>query len=444
MTILRRLPLFLAALLVAAACSKESNAAPDAGAARPAAVKEPVLAVRSPRTGDRRVVSLRQDIEFGRLEAARARAEELGIVAEDGGIAGAEGLLLRARLAALEGQNIAAIRHIEAARAKRPADPDVYATSAEIYAAAGKLDAAWDEIQAGDRACGAAPELTRARGIVWISRQGGAKKGLALLEEASRADPGLPFLARAIGQAHLLLGKEGAAAGNAGVALAHAREAASYDPEDQDVARFLGEALAASGDFDGAIAETERLAARGLPLGGELALLHKKAGMASLLARDRERALDHFAQARKLGLTDPELSTGARILAEETEALVKRGVLAYQADELPACEASFRRALELDPERIDAQNHLGVVLFKKGQFAQAAECWRIVCATAEKEGIRLPEPVHVNLAKAQALAGDPTGARATLEAYLVHDPDGEWATETRTALAALPAPKSDH
>jgi len=425
------------ALLLAASCS-EDPASVSASAA-PESRISPVLALRLPRSADPRVRGLREHIEFGRLEEARALSQELGIIAEDGGVAGSEALLLRARLAALEGQNIAAFRLLEAARKERPSDPDVYATCAEIYASADKLEAAWDEIRAGDAACGPAPELLRARGIVWISRQGGAEKGLSFLEDAARADPDLPFLSRALGQAHLLLGKQGAAAGKASVALAHARRAAAFDPDDVDVARFLGEALASAGDFDGAIATTASLIARGLPLGAELALLHKKAGMAALLRRERESAIDHFALARKLGLSDAELATGAMILEEEADAQVKRGIAAYEQDDLATSEASFRRALEIDADRIEARNHLGVVLFRRGNHAAAAECWEIVCRTAEQEGIVLPEPVHVNLAKARELAGDLTGARAALELYLVHDPDGEWAARTRAALAALPA-----
>jgi tetratricopeptide (TPR) repeat protein len=328
------------------------------------------------------------------------------------------------------------------ARKSRPADPDAYATGAEIYASAGKLESAWDEIKAGDAACGKAPELTRARGIAWISRQGGGKKGLELLEDARKADPSLPFVSRALGQAHLLLGKESAAAGQAEPALAHARAAASYDAADVDVARFLAEALAMGGDLEGALRETQRLVDRGLPLTGELALLHKKAGMAALLARERERALEHFASARRLGLTDEELGSGARILEEEIEARVKSGVEAYGKDDLATAEASFRGALALEPDRIEARNHLGVLLFRKGEFAGAAECWRSVIGTAEAEGLVLPEPVHVNLAKALALAKDLAGARETLEGYLAHHPDGEWVPETRAALAALPAGKS--
>ncbi|MFN0009003.1 MAG: tetratricopeptide repeat protein [Planctomycetota bacterium] len=422
---------FSLSLLAAAACSEE----PLSQASAPESPGSPVLALRTPRNGDARVDLLRKHIEFGRLDEARALSEELGMIGENG----SEALLLRARLAALEGQNIAAFRLVETARQESPADPDVYATCAEIYAAADKLDAAWDEIQAGDRACGSAPELLRARGIVWISRQGGAQKGLSYLEDAKRADPGLPFVSRALGQAHLLLGKQGAAAGKADEALAHARQAISYDPDDVDVARFLTEALALAGDFDGAITATSNLMARGLPLQAELALLHKKAGMAALLRRERPSAIEHFATARKLGLSDVELATGAMILEEQADALVKRGVEAYESNDLAESEASFLRALEIDADRIEARNHLGVVLFKSGDYAGAADCWEIVCRTAEREGIVLPEPVHVNLAKARELAGDIPGARAALEVYLVHDPDGEWAESTRAALAALPA-----
>jgi tetratricopeptide (TPR) repeat protein len=438
---LPRVPVALALLVLTAACSKDPGVAVEARETAPILAKPPgpILAVRTPRVRDPRLETLRADIGFGRLAAARARAEELHLVGEDGGVAGPEAPLLRARLAALDGRNIEAIRLVESARRARPADPDVYATMSEIYAAAGKLDAAWDEIRAGDAASGGAAELQRARGVVWICRQGGARKGLSYLEEALRSDPDLPFLARPLGQAHLLLGKEGAAAGDAAAALGHAREAAAFDPDDVDVGRFLGEALALSGDFDGAITQTLLLVERGLPLGGELALLEKKAGIAALLGEKRERALDHFAAARRLGLSDEELATGARLLDEEVGARVRVGVAAYGAGDFAASEASFRRALALDPERIEARNHLGVVLFQEGEHAEAAVCWETVIATAAREGLTLPEPVHVNLARALALAGDLPRAREALETYLVHHPDGPWAAETRSALDALPA-----
>jgi tetratricopeptide (TPR) repeat protein len=350
----------------------------------------------------------------------------------------AERALLQARFAALSGNNVEAIRAIEAVRKEHPRDASVYATAAEIYAAAGKSDAGWDEVRAGEAAAGAAPELTRARGVLWILRSGGARKGLEHLEAARREDPELPFTDRALSQAHLLVAKEDAGARKAKDALLHAKLAVELDPDDVDARRLLSEVLVLNGDFEGGVAEIRGLVARGEPLTSELALLEKKAGVAALLERDRSRAVQHFATARKLGLTDAELSTGARILDEEAAAKVAKGVEAYKAGDLAAAKAEFLGALKLDPDRIEAKNSLAVVLFKEADYAGASELWRAVLETARKESLVLPEPVHVNLAQALRLGGDPAGARAVLEGYLAREPEGRWKAETQAALAALP------
>ncbi len=423
----------LFALVIAAACSHAAE--PDAPR-YPEIRTAPRLSVRVPRSTDPDIVALRRSIERGRVDAARALQPALARV--DVG----EARVLAARLAAVSGRIVEAIREIEAARKERPADPDVYATAAEIYAGAGKLDAGWDEVKAGDAACGAAPELLRARGVLWISRSGGARKGLGFLEEARRADPDLPFVDRALSQAHLLAGKEDCAARKAADALAHARFAASLDPDDVDARRFLSEALVLNNDFEPAVAEIQALVDRGEPLVAELALLHKKAGIAALLERDRERALRHFAAARKLGLTDAELATGARILGEEAAAKVALGVEAYKAGDLAQAKARSREALELEPDGIQAQNLLAVVLFKENDYTGAIALWRVVLETAQKEDLALPEPVHLNLARAQELGGDANAARATLEAYLEREPSGRWAEDTRAALALLSPKKT--
>jgi tetratricopeptide (TPR) repeat protein len=397
------------------------------------------MATRTPRSADPEIAKLRRCIDRGQVEEARALLPALDRLGPD---CAAEAKLLSARFAALSLKVIDAIRTIETVRKEHPADPDVYATAAEIYVAAGKLDIGWDEVKAGDAACGEAPELGRARGVLWISRSGGARKGLDLLEAARRADPDLPFLDRALSQAHLLVGKEDAAARHAVDALAHARFAASLDPDEVDARRFLSEVLVQNGDFEAGIAEIQRLVDAGEPLSSELALLHKKAGIAALLERARTRAVTHFAAARKLGLTDAELSTGARILEEEAAAKVEQGILAYKVGDFAAAKAGFREALDLDPDRIQAKNHLAVVLFKEADYSAAVVLWRAVLETAVKEALPLPEPVHLNLAQAEALSGDVDGARATLEDYLAREPDGRWAKETRAALLALPAKKS--
>jgi len=420
-------------LALSAACSN-GDPAPSPGPPAPAPARATRRMQRSLEAAE-----LRAALDRGGVEEARSR---LGVLQRLGPGSAAEAKLLSARYSALAGSVIDAIRTIEAARREHPEDPDVYATAAEIYAVAGKLDAAWDEVRSGEAICGRAPELLRARGVVWISRSGGARKGLEFLEEARRADPDLPFVDRALSQAHLLVGKEEAAARGSARALLHARQAAALDPDDVEVRRFLAEALAANGDFEGGIGEVAALVERGEPLTAELALLHKKAGIASLLARDRATALRHFAAARRLGASDEELSTGARILAEESAAVARAGVEAYQSGDLDAAKDSFRRALELEPDSIEAQNHLAVVLFKESDYPGAVALWRSVLAIAAREDLELPEPVHVNLAKAQALDGDLAGARDTLETYLGREPEGRWSCETRAALSALPARKS--
>jgi tetratricopeptide (TPR) repeat protein len=430
----------LSAALVLPACSRRTPVAEAATPASPVAAQVAAgRAVRSPRSVDPDVVKLRRALDFGQADEARALLPALERL---DGPSKPEAPLLSARLSALSRDTIEAIRAIETARKERPLDPDVYATAAEIYAAAGKLEAGWDEVKAGQAACGQGPELSRARGVLWISRSGGARKGLELLEAARRDDPDLPFVDRALSQAHLLVGKEDAAARKTKDALEHARQAATLDPGDVDAQRFLSEALVLGGDFEGGVLVIQALVDRGQPLGAELALLHKKAAIGALLERDRPRAVVHFAAARKLGLTDAELSTGARVLDEEAGKEVEKGVADYQAGNLDAAKAEFRAALELDPDRVQAKNSLAVVLFRQADYAGAVDLWKQVLETARKEDLALPEPVHINLSKAQAQAGDLDGARATLERYLSGDPTGKWAAETRSALSALPVRKT--
>ena len=57
------------------------------------------------------------------------------------------------------------------------------------------------------------------------------------------------------------------------------------------------------------------------------------------------------------------------------------------------------------------------------------------------ETVELPEPVHLNLAQAQALGlGEYAEARITLQAYLDLEPTGRWIEQTRVALSKLPEP----
>ncbi len=417
-------------LVVFAACSRAPTVVPVQNATTVEAAVRTSVSNRAPRSTAADVVALRRAIEFGDLDRARV----LLPAAES---AGTEGVLLRARFANLEGRGVDAMRLVEGAKTARPNDPDTYATAAEIYVARDAFDTAWIEITSGTKACGAAPELDRARGIAWVSRENGADRGLAALLAARAANPSLPFADRALGQAHLLVAKGFVKADKLPEALAAARASLTHDPADVDARRFLGDCLAASGQYGEALLGLRALIAEGQPLESELALLEKRAGFARLLAGDKAGAIDHFLSARAAGLSDEELSSAAEILAEAASARTDAGVAAFQAGELERAEAEFRAALDLWPEEIAAQNHLALVRFRRDDPAEAARLWRGVLELAAREGLELPEPVHVNLAQAELRRGESAAARKVLDDYLRISPQGEWVGVTRALLAQI-------
>src|SRR5688572_6538699 len=80
--------------------------------------------------------------------------------------------LLGARIHAAGGDDVMAVRAIEAARAGHATQARVYATAAEIHCAGGRLSSAEDEIREGLAMAGPTPDLTRARGVLALCRKG--------------------------------------------------------------------------------------------------------------------------------------------------------------------------------------------------------------------------------------------------------------------------------
>src|SRR5688572_28330816 len=152
--------------------------------------------------------------------------------------------LLRARLAALEGDGIDAVRRLERARATWPDQSAVYATAAEIHAWAGRRASAEEEIRTGLSLCGPTPELSRARGVLALSREGGARAGLNHLLDAHAVDPDLPFLAPPLCSAHLLLGHAALADSLAVDALGHARAVLLLEPGNVEARTLQADAQA--------------------------------------------------------------------------------------------------------------------------------------------------------------------------------------------------------
>lgn len=385
-------------------------------------------------------------VERDRSEAANAlrKALDLGELGEIDDLfeaarptLGVEALLLDARLYALYGRDLNVTPKIEEARAEAPEDPRVYATSAELHAASGRLDTARAEIRRGLDACGSAPELLRAQAFVQLSQQGGAERGLALLVQALQYDADLPFCARAKAQAHLLLAKKAMSERRTKTALEQVELSLASDPFDIDARLFFADALAANGEFPDAVSVLEQLETDGEDRGGELALMYKRAAMAELLLRQRDRAIEYFRLARESGLSDEELGTGADILNTAATQAMEEGVKAFAQDDLDAARVHFERALGLDNGLLVCHSQLAVVLFRQGKNLPAATHWRTVLDVSIEEELDLPDPVHIFLAKALYAADEKLAAKAALEAYLEREPEGRWREQTEALLGEL-------
>jgi len=424
--------LTLSFLIALAACGgDEVEGGGTKGPASGATGRDTPVEIRVQRVEGEAVAGLRQALEFGDLQDIEARFDEVLPTL------GVEGALLSARLWTMKGNDVEASTRIEFARAEAPDDPRVYATAAELNAASGRIETARDELRRGVDVCGMCPELLRAQGIIELCRQGGAARGLDLIDWALEHDPDLPFVDRPRGQGHLLLAKAALSQGRKRAALQEARLALSFDPEDADTKLFLVDALAANGDFPNAVLVLEELNAMGADRRSELALMYKRAGLAELVLGHRDAALEYFVKARAAGLEDDELGSAAEMLRAEAEIAMEAGVAAFEKRHLVEAREQFERALHLDDSLLVVHSQLAVVLFNQREFLPAAIHWRRVLDESIQNDIELPDPIHIFLSKALFGAGEKDAARSVLTAYLEREPEGRWADDTRALVADI-------
>jgi tetratricopeptide (TPR) repeat protein len=381
--------------------------------------------------GDPRVAEARAAIEAGLPDAAWVLLEQLT------GRMDAELLVLRARAALAGGDGVGALREVEDARALHPEDPDVAGTGIEVLAVLDRLPSAEDALREALKRFGRQAVLERARGVLLLRTGGKGREALAALEAARELDPDLAFVAFPLAQARGLAGRAALGEGKPEEALALARAALAAEPADPDLRELAADSLAALLDFEGALAIQDELAAEGRGHASTRAGLHQKLATRLLLEHRRAESIEHYLAARDLGLDDEGLGFGTTVLAEEARAAIERGIAAFERGELDAAQGEFRAALRLVPSDLEARNHLGLVRFRLEDYAGAVELWQGVLDGAEERAIALPEPVHLNLARALRLAGDVPRARALLEGYLASAPEGEFAAETRELLARL-------
>ena len=102
----------------------------------------------------------------------------------------------------------------------------------------------------------------------------------------------------------------------------------------------------------------------------------------------------------------------------------------------------LRRALSgRRPSIVDPGGREATARLLRERYPEAARLWRSVLSTARAEKIELPEPVHLNLARALVEAGDLEGARKVLQEYLELEklePAGGWRARTQAMLDQLP------
>ncbi len=418
-------------------CSKENSAAPPAPPTPVAGEKPlppkagPSFAAQLPHSRDPRVAACAAALETGDLGRAQSLLLELADMESP------DTTCLRARLLSSQGDQIAAVRELEQARKTWPDQGALYATAAEIHAASGRLESAHEEVRAGLAAAGPTADLSRARGVLCLLQQGGAKQGLAHLLDALKADPNLLFCKGPLTEAHRLLATAALAKSDPREALAHAREGLKLEPDNADLRLLCADSLVAAGDFDEGLPAYEELARGGRDFGASLRLYYQKGATMALVERRPEVAFARYLRARQLGATNEELGLGAEILGRAVGEAQTAADKAYEEERFADARKELDRLLVIEPLDLAARTQLGVVCFKLKDFASASAAWRGVLEIAEKSAVKLPEPVHLNLARSLYAEGKTAEIKQVCEQYLAKEPEGEWAAQTREMLERI-------
>lgn len=398
-----------------------------------------------PIQGDPRVEEIYRALEAGLPDAAWT------LLNQHGDDLGAEASLLRARAFLVSGDNLGALREMESARTLSPNNPRVDALEVEILVQLERLRSAADTLTAAIQKYGEVASLERSRGLLYLRQPGQGVKGMQALERALELEPRLMFVGFPLAQARLLVGRELLGQRRIEEALGLVLKAREYDPYDVDFRELQAELYEASYRFPEALAIYAELDSEGVYAGSGAQMqnlllkrqqLQKRYGTFLSTQKKPLEAAKAYSAARALGISDADLGYYAiSVLGDQARACIDSGLANLETGRSEAAGDHFRAALAIDPSNLEARNHLGVCLFQGGEYRAAAELWDEVLRAAEELPLELPDPVHLNLARAWRQCGEFERAVGALDRYLERDGAGEWAEETRNMLAALEADK---
>jgi len=342
------------------------------------------------------------------------------------------------------------------ALALHPEDPDLHLTLAGLEAARGRpqraLEALDTTLSLDPRSVDA--KVEKARLLLRGAREGEdareAAEARALLEEVLAEDPDH-------GRAQVLWAEEvEAAAGDLAAAEARLREVTAREPFLAEGWRALGRVRERAGDRDGAKSAYREGLERQPRDPGLLTLL-------GLLLAEGGSGEDAREAAEARGLLET-----ARELAPVPRAEIHDGLaaLAVTRGDWTAAETEARRALEVDPGRAGAWNHLAVALEEQERTERALDAytrareadpayWQAVfnqglllrklgrddqAMAAFRRVLELvPDHAasHYELGVLHGIRGEDEPAREHLEAALAAAPDHPRAERIRRLLAAL-------
>jgi tetratricopeptide (TPR) repeat protein len=226
----------------------------------------------------------------------------------------------------------------------------------------------------------------------------------AELEVLRRSDPGNAQVATLLGDCYLRLG-EGARA------VSVAAPVAETHPGDLDLAYVLGSALIATGKQRDGIALVERVAKERSNV--EAYVL---AGKTWLKVGDAERALKDLDEAMRIHPDLPGINT-------------LRGVAREGTFDDRGAESDLRKALDLNPNDLEAAVHLGAILYTRRDLA-AAKTYLDRALAIDPSSLF----ARYEMALWKSTSGDPDAAVRDLEDVVRRDPN--W-LQAHVQLAAL-------